>query len=81
MKKCNKNQNQIAIAGVIFLMSLSSITRANGLINVRQITAGNNHTCALGDDGVKCWGFNGYGQTNVPTGLVGQSDVPKSLRR
>ena len=25
-----------------------------------------NHTCALDDTGVVCWGANGYGQTNPP---------------
>ena len=35
-----------------------------------QIAAGDNHTCALDDNGVQCWGGNDYGQATVPTDLV-----------
>ena len=31
-----------------------------------QIGAGFNHSCALDDAGVQCWGWNDDGQTNVP---------------
>ena len=31
-----------------------------------QISTGWEHTCALDDDGVKCWGRNDYGLTEVP---------------
>ncbi len=31
-----------------------------------QVSLGGDNTCALDDTGVVCWGFNGYGQTNVP---------------
>jgi len=31
-----------------------------------QVSAGEKITCALDDTGVKCWGRNGGGQTNVP---------------
>lgn len=37
------------------------------LMHPRQVTAGLYHTCALDDNGVHCWGANGFGQTNVPT--------------
>ena len=31
-----------------------------------QVSAGVNHTCALDDTGVQCWGRNEDGQTTVP---------------
>ena len=30
------------------------------------VSAGEQHTCALDDNGVTCWGYNGMGQTDVP---------------
>jgi alpha-tubulin suppressor-like RCC1 family protein len=34
-----------------------------GAVNIRQVTAGSNHACALKDDGsVACWGYNSYNQ-------------------
>jgi alpha-tubulin suppressor-like RCC1 family protein len=42
---------------------------------VRSIDAGENHTCAVRDDGaVKCWGYNGYGQLGDGTTI--NSNVP-----
>ena len=35
-----------------------------------QIAVGSQHTCALDDNGVQCWGRDVYGQSTVPTGLV-----------
>ena len=35
-----------------------------------QVAAGNNHTCALDDNGVQCWGRNSQGQSDVPNDLV-----------
>lgn len=38
-----------------------------GLKHQRQITAGRNHTCALGEDKrVRCWGSNEFGQLGTP---------------
>jgi alpha-tubulin suppressor-like RCC1 family protein len=38
-----------------------------------QISAGDNHACALRDDGiVRCWGNNFYGKANPPPGSYGQ---------
>lgn len=40
------------------------------LNNPTMISSGGNFACAVTDDGVKCWGSNEFGQTNVPTELV-----------
>lgn len=36
------------------------------LVNPRRVAAGVYHTCALDDEGVKCWGDNLMGATDVP---------------
>jgi alpha-tubulin suppressor-like RCC1 family protein len=37
--------------------------QVQNLFNVRQVSAGGHHTCALRTDGlVWCWGYNNYGQ-------------------
>ena len=43
----------------------------DGLQNY-QIAVGSQHTCALDDNGVQCWGRDVYGQSTVPTGLEHQ---------
>jgi alpha-tubulin suppressor-like RCC1 family protein len=41
----------------------STITAVNTGGNVRQVSAGKSHTCALLETGyIQCWGYNGYGQ-------------------
>ncbi len=39
------------------------------LKNPIAVSSGGRHTCAIDDEGVKCWGLNDYSQTNVPSGL------------
>ncbi len=38
-----------------------------------DLAAGGRHTCALDDNGVTCWGYNGSGQTTVPASLLNPS--------
>ncbi len=43
---------------------------ANGrdsLVADYRVAAGSDHTCALDDTGVVCWGYNENGQTTVPS--------------
>jgi alpha-tubulin suppressor-like RCC1 family protein len=47
-----------------------------GLSNVRNISAGNEHTCAVLEDGtVRCWGSNNFGQLGRGA-TTGESFVP-----
>jgi tripartite motif-containing protein 71 len=46
--------------------------QVSGLGNVIAIAGGSSHTIALKSDGtVTAWGYNGFGQCNVPPGLSG----------
>ena len=45
---------------------LTEELNVNQLINPRQVSIGYDHTCALDDTGVVCWGGNIWGQTDVP---------------
>ena len=82
----------VAIAYSVLLLllpgSLNAAARQNAVVasdlqpldNVRHISTGGFHTCAVTDaGGVKCWGANSYGELgdgtfrnrNVPTDVVG----------
>ena len=37
-------------------------TSVPSLVNPTWVSAGNRHTCAIDDNGSKCWGSNDYGQ-------------------
>lgn len=50
----------------------------SGITDPRQITAGDDQTCAvLSDGGVDCWGYNGDGE--LGDGATTNSDVPVSV--
>jgi hypothetical protein len=36
-----------------------------------MVSSGDTHTCAIADDGVKCWGWIDFAQTDVPESLLG----------
>lgn len=76
MKKLTKQkQRNLFIRAVLFFFLLlggsflyAMDTDGDGVSDkpLGQVSAGWQHTCALDANGVRCWGFNGYGQTNVP---------------
>jgi alpha-tubulin suppressor-like RCC1 family protein len=43
--------------------------------DILKISLGNQHACAITKTGVRCWGDNGYGQTNVPEQLTAAEDI------
>jgi hypothetical protein len=50
----------------LFLLLLSYASFASD-IGDGILAAGGSHTCALDDTGLVCWGWNFYGQTDVPS--------------
>ena len=71
MKRFGGIRYLIFLVNTILFFRTPSIGLARGFKNVRQISAGGMHTCALDDEGVKCWGYTGYGLTHDPKNLVG----------
>lgn len=49
----------------------------SNLSNVKQLAAGENHTCAIADAGVFCWGGNTFGQ--IGNGSTAQALTPVSI--
>jgi len=48
------------------LVLLAPPARAAAPLKEYELAVGMNHACAIDEDGVKCWGSNKFGQTNVP---------------
>lgn len=44
-------------------------TYFRGLNGVTAVSAGNDHTCAIANNEVKCWGSNALGQLDIPEGI------------
>jgi len=59
----------LADGATILGMASTGAVRPGFLEGSMTVSAGEHHTCAIDDEGVKCWGYNEYGQTNVPQGL------------
>ena len=59
----------------------ASPVAALGLDDIRLLTVGGAHTCALSaDDGVWCWGWNEYGQLGVDPAARGQRHESTPIR-
>ena len=74
MASQNKNtvkcwgQNQYGQLGVVVTSSKKHNTPQliSDLSNVKALSLGNNHSCALLDDKkVKCWGYNNFSQIGI----------------
>lgn len=61
---------------VFTILILTSNLKAGTGSKVIQLVAGGDHTCVLTDKHeVKCWGYNGQGQINVPTSLKNSTQI------
>ena len=61
--KCWGNNNIGQLGDNSMTMRLTAVDVSGLVSGVTAIAAGETHTCALiSNGGVKCWGFNGYGQ-------------------
>jgi len=56
----------IALSCIFPILAHGFVDELLDLKNPRAISLGGYHSCALTDEGVKCWGDNKYGQTEVP---------------
>ena len=57
---------------------VKGLNGADQLTNMKQISAGGRHTCALAEGGAAyCWGRNNYGQ--LGTGTFSQSNIPVAV--
>lgn len=52
--------------GTVNCWGIVDETTIKQLVNPRSISVGSEHACALDDIGVRCWGKNTWGATNVP---------------
>jgi alpha-tubulin suppressor-like RCC1 family protein len=59
--------------------SLPQIANSLPIANARAIVCGENHTCALGSDGIFCWGYNDSGQLGVNTTALEVADPPVQI--
>jgi hypothetical protein len=49
------------------------------LKNVRKIFAGGTNTCALADNGLRCWGYTYAGARNLPLNVPRNLKNPKTV--
>lgn len=55
-------------------------TRIDGLEDVRTISCGGAHACALmGNGGVACWGANEHGQLGIPSSVIEALPLPVEI--
>jgi len=62
-------------------ITLDSQSKNNfeGLTHPQYVSSGYSHTCVIDDEGVKCWGNNRSGQTEVPKGIKNPKAVSAGL--
>jgi hypothetical protein len=60
-----------------WLMLVAFVTMVLGAsaASAYDLAAGGDHTCAIDDNGVTCWGHNSFGESTVPVGLVNPSAI------
>jgi len=56
---------KIIVSLVLLFFSVNSIALDDGL-SPYKLSSGGSHSCAVDDSGVSCWGYDAYGQLNVP---------------